>query len=144
MTNINGQTIAAEDAYLTAHEVAPGYFLERVRFFERKYQTEFQGGWGDFLGAYTQGRTDQANLDFDEWAFFCEHFMRELTESWRRPPVGCSDSLEKPEANSGFSFIGGIPCSIQKNISRVWKRRFRIPIVGVGLRRLDQAQITRK
>ena len=123
MTNINGQTIAAEDAYLTAHEVAPGYFLERVRFFERKYQTEFQGGWGDFLGAYTQGRTDQANLDFDEWAFLCEHFMcehfmRELTEPWR-PPVGCSDFPEKPEANSGFSFIGGIHCLIQKNISRV-------------------------
>jgi hypothetical protein len=138
MTNNIGQNIAGEDSYLTAHEVAPGYFLERIRFFEQKYQNEFRS-WRDFLVAYTLGRTDQDNLDYDEWAFLCEHFMEELTQPLR-PPSGCADFQEKPEINSGFSIKGGIPCLNLKTILIAWKRQSPTPTVEVGRKRLGQAQ----
>jgi len=114
MTNFISFDVATDEAYLAAHEVKREHFLSRVSFFEGKYRDAFPGGWRDFLVAYTLRRTDHDNLDYDEWAFLCEQFERELTE-WR-PPDSCADSQEKPEATSGFSFWGQIHCVI--NLTR--------------------------
>ena len=81
MTNINGHCIAAEPFDLAAHEVEPGYFKIQMERFEQLYHCEFPGGWGEFFNAYSAGTTDQGNLDFEEWAFLCEHFRRELSNS---------------------------------------------------------------
>jgi hypothetical protein len=115
MTNFISFDVATDEAYLAAHEVKREQLFNRVGFFEAKYRDVFPGGWRDFLVAYTLRRTDHDNLDYDEWAFLCEQFEKELTEPWR-PPDSCADSQEKPEATSGFSFGGQIHCLI--NLTR--------------------------
>jgi len=103
---------------LSSYEVEPGYFQEQSLEYEKKYKREFPGGWGEFFGLYSSGRTDKGNLDYDEWAFLCEHFMiQELTHS--SSPPGKRDSCrEEPETISGFSFAGEAfvrPYSVLRN-----------------------------
>jgi hypothetical protein len=81
MTNINGHDIAFEEFDISAHALAPGYFDDRIHHFEEQYRTVFPLGWGEFLDAYSNGRTDKGNLDYDEWAFLCEHFLRDAFHS---------------------------------------------------------------
>ena len=119
MTIFNS-SVQAEIGILSACEVSDNPFLQRISFFEQKYRDKFQGGWVEFYFAHTLGKTDESNLDYDEWAFLCEHFMKELTESWR-PPGGDVNSQEKPELNSGFSFAGDtITCLTLTNTLIVW------------------------
>jgi hypothetical protein len=111
MTNINGHDIAFEEFDIDAHALAPGYFDDRMRQFEEQYRKEFPNGWGEFLAAYSNDRTEKGNLDYDEWAFLCEHFLRNAFP-WQ-PPGECTDFQEKPELISGFSFGGGSLCLIR-------------------------------
>ena len=104
--------------YLTAHEVQPGCFLARIHVFEEQYRTEYPGGWREFQVAYSLDLADQENLDFDEWAFLCEHFAQELTQP--SPPGVFTDVQEKPEFNSGFSFGGMVRCSTRQITSKAW------------------------
>ncbi len=122
MTNYINHGETMEQTYLLAHEVTQRQFLDRVQFFEHKYTDVFPNGWRDFLVAYTVGQTDEENLDYDEWAFLCEQFARELTEPWR-PPGSCADSQEKPETTSGFSFGGVTDCLIRRITSSAWTAR---------------------
>jgi hypothetical protein len=109
MTNINGHYIAVEDFDPDAHALAPGYFRDRMTYFEEHYRGTYRTGWGEFFAAYSNGLTEKGNLDYDEWAFLCEHSMRELTQRFE-PPGVCVSFREKPEADSGFSIRGGTPC----------------------------------
>jgi len=130
MTILNSST-TAEKGFLSAYEVDSIAFLDRISFFEQKYQAQFQGGWSEFYLAYTTGQVDGSNLDYDEWAFLCEHFMKELTESWR-PPGFCVDSQERPETNSGLSFAGRIiECLTRRSISLMWSERLTNGIITV-------------
>jgi hypothetical protein len=122
MTNINGHYIALEDFDIDAHALAPGYFHDRMIYFEEQYRQKFQTGWGEFFAAYSNGRTEKGNLDYDEWAFLCEHCMRKLTQPFQ-PPGICVGSREKPETDSGFSIEGGLHCLIRFDISRLWRKR---------------------
>jgi hypothetical protein len=106
MTNINGHYIAIENFDVDAHAVAPGYFDDRIAHFEQQFRNEFPQGWPEFYAAYSIGNVERTNLDYDEWAFLCEHFLRKLTETWQ-PPGACVGSPEKPEIDSGFSIGGG-------------------------------------
>jgi hypothetical protein len=106
MTNINGHYIAIEDFDVDAHALAPGYFNDRMTYFEEQFKDKFPTGWGEFFAAYSIGKTEKGNLDYDEWAFLCEHFLRKLTQPWE-PPGICVSSREKPEIDSGFSIEGG-------------------------------------
>lgn len=117
MTNINGHNIAIEDFDIDAHALAPEYFRERMSHFENQYHDRFQTGWGEFFAAYSNGLTEKGNLDYDEWAFLCEHFMR---KSWQ-PPGICIGSHEKPEIDSGFSIGGRNRCLTRSHISPMWK-----------------------
>jgi len=111
------------------HIVQEQYFRDRWNYFQEVYKNEYPGGWAMFYAAYLNGCTDPANLDYDEWAFLCEHFMRDLTQSWQ-PPGNCSDFQEKPEANSGFSFVRQNRCSIRISISET--SRMQLKVAGVG------------
>ncbi len=113
----NFLTHSLDDAFdLSAHTVKPGHFRSRLDFLEQKYRLEFKEGWGEFFAMYSKGRTPKGNLDYDEWAFLCEHFMEELTQTW--PPGGyCEEFQERPEAISGFSFAGRGFCLIRKSTS---------------------------
>jgi len=121
MTNINGHCIAIEDFNIDAHGLAPEYFEQRLGQFEKQYREKFPKGWPEFYAAYSKGDTDVNNLDFDEWAFLCEHFLRKKTQTWQ-PPGMCVSSSEKPEAVSGFSFVGGgFHCLTRSNILHISK-----------------------
>jgi hypothetical protein len=132
MTNINGHYIAIEDFDFDAHALAPGYFEERIAQFESQYRDKFPSGWPQFFAAYSSGKLETECLDYDEWAFLCEHFMRELTQTWQ-PPGTCVSSREKPEVASGFSFGGGchwlsqllIPSSTSASSKRRWNHATR-------------------
>lgn len=100
--NINGHNIAVEDFDPAVHTLDPGYFDARMRHFEEKYKAEFRDGW-EFYDAYSNGRTDTGNLDFEEWSFVCEQLLGAMTESWQ-PPGKCAIVYERPELNSGLSF----------------------------------------
>ncbi len=58
------------------------YFLDRIHELEVKYRDQWEG-WEEFLSAYSNNRVDRNNSDFDEWAFLCNHFKVDLTESGR-------------------------------------------------------------
>jgi hypothetical protein len=118
MTNINGHDIAFEEFDINVHALAPGYFDDRMRHFEEQYHKDFPNGWGEFFAAYSNGLTDKGNLDYDEWAFLCEHFLRNAF-LWR-PPGECLALQEKPEINSGFSFEGRNLCLIRFNTLPSW------------------------
>lgn len=118
MTNINGHDIAFEEFDINVHALAPGYFDERMRHFEDQYRQEFRHGSGEFLDAYSKGRTDKGNLDYDEWAFLCEHFLRNAFSG--QPPNEDVVNQEKPEMISGFSFEGESSCLIRVNTSPLW------------------------
>lgn len=123
MTNINGHSIVLEDFDIDAHALAPEYFDERMTHFEEQYHDKFHDGWGEFFAAYSNGRTEKGNLDYDEWAFLCEHFMRKWAQPcWQQPPGVYAGSREKPEIDSGFSIEGGLSCLIRFDISGWWKR----------------------
>ena len=73
-----GHYIAVQgDFHPDTHALAPGYFRDRMTYFEQHYRGAYRTGWGEFFAAYSNGLTDKGNLDYDEWAFLCEHFMRE-------------------------------------------------------------------
>jgi len=121
MTNINGHDIAFEEFDIDAHALAPGYFDDRMRHFEEQYRKDFPHGSGEFFDAYSNGRTDKGNLDYDEWAFLCEHFLSNAFPG--QPPGECVDIPEKPESISGFSFGGESLCLIRVNTSPLWTER---------------------
>jgi hypothetical protein len=100
MMNINGHNISVEDFDPTVHTLDPGYFDARMRHFEEKYRSDFRGGSGEFFEAYSNGRADPGNLDFEEWSFLCEHFLRAV----ERPPGECDTFHVGPELISGLSF----------------------------------------
>lgn len=106
MTNYLMSTNTETQDIVDTHVVEVSYFIGRVHTFESKYHEEFPGGWGEFFADFLNGKTDKGNLDYDEWGFLCEHFMKELTQSPFEPPGDCADSQEKPEAYSGFFFCG--------------------------------------
>jgi hypothetical protein len=89
---------------MASHVMARGHFREKIEAYQDTYRNQFPGGWGEFFAAYSKRLTPKGNLDYDEWAFLCEHFMEELTQSG--PPGDCDHFHEKPESTSGF-FIGG-------------------------------------
>jgi len=97
----------AEQFDLAQFEVEEGYFIAQVGRYEEKYKEEYPHGWGEFFAAYLSGRADEGNLDYDEWAFLCEHFMSQL---WIPPGDPYSPFHEKPETISGFSFLGDKRC----------------------------------
>jgi hypothetical protein len=121
MTNINCSYEEKKTFDLSAFRVEVGYFRHQVDVFANKYQSEFEG-WGDFYARYANGLVDKGNLDYDEWAFLCEHFMKELTVSGE-PPGNSVDLHEKPETFSGFCFLGELRCLIQQLISVRLRRR---------------------
>ena len=129
MTNFTSEEMTLQEFCLADHAVEPEYFLNQVKHFEEKYQEQFPEGWNEFYVAYSLGITDKGILDYDEWAFLCQHFMRELTQSWQ-PPGEASQAQERPEANSGFSFEGRTSCSIHSNISGASKENS--PAVRAG------------
>lgn len=129
MTNINGQTIAFEEFDVDAHALAPEYFDDRMHHFEEMYHKTFPGGWGEFFDAYSNGHTEKGNLDFDEWAFLCEHFLRKLTRAWQ-PPGVCVDFLEKPETVSGFSIVGGTSCLMRLDTLLLWTEKSGTALTG--------------
>lgn len=94
---------------LASFEVDSGYFKEQIGRYEEQYRAEYPHGWGQFFAAYSNGETDKGNLDYDEWAFLCEHFMR---QSWTPPANLRAECNGKPETNSGFFFVGAKYCSI--------------------------------
>lgn len=93
------------------------FFLNRIRAFERQYRMD----WDQFLSRYKAGKleNDGAHMsDYSEWAFLCHSFMPQLLCDLVDPtidtgPPECTNSeRQKPEANSGFSFLEGKSCSI--------------------------------
>lgn len=107
MNNIEEITSAFD---LNSYAVAPGYFHSQLLCFEEKYREEFKDGWGQFYAAYLKGLTNKSNLDYDEWAFLCEHFLK---ESWQ-PPGRCTEFHEEPEKSSRaflleFTFVRSAP-----------------------------------
>jgi hypothetical protein len=100
-----------QDCESNSQVVQSGYFRDRMSYFQEHYKDKFPKGWGEFFAAYSNRCTDEGNLDYDEWAFLCEHFMRERT-SWQ-PPENCAESREKPETISGFYFVWGKTCLTQ-------------------------------
>jgi hypothetical protein len=123
MMNINGHNIAVENFDPAVHVLEPGYFDARRHHFEEQYKSTFPAGSGQFFDAYSNGDTDLGNLDFEEWAFICEHFLVSITESWC-PPSECAKLQEKPESNSGFSFGRGNPWFIRCcDISTLWTKQ---------------------
>ena len=112
---MSSQVETVEQFDLASFEVDSGYFKSQIAAFAEKYRSLYPNGWGQFYAAYLNKQTDQENLDYDEWAFLCEHFMSQL---WT-PPLSPSLPLhEKPEITSGFSILGELPsCLIPMPIS---------------------------
>ena len=104
---------------LSVNFVQSDYFLERIQQFEIKYKDEYNG-WGAFLSDYSKGLADRDNSDFDEWAFLCEHFLEDLIESGddTGPPGAKKYAPQKPESDSGFSFLES-KCSTRSTTSRL-------------------------
>jgi hypothetical protein len=102
---------------LASFEVDSGYVKSQIDLYEEKYRAEFSHGWGEFFAAYSKGLTDNSNLDYDEWAFLCEHFMH---QSWTPPERLEMICHERPEAISGLSILGGSYCLIPMRTSRNW------------------------
>ena len=124
---------------INAHKVEPGYFKKEWIEFEVKYRSEYPNGWGQFYAEYLKGNTDPCNLDYDEWAFLCEHFMAEELScgEYGFPPGAATSHQEKPESASGFSFAGEGHCSIPTSISRALIGIF--PAAENGLRYSGQS-----
>ena len=130
-----------EEFDLSAHWVATGHFYAQISVYEEMYRESYPEGWGDFLAKYSKGETDPSNLDYDEWAFLCEHFMQRLTQG--EPPGSEVDCQEKPENVSGFSFgrkvIFGEPyCLIHKYISARSSKRLHLVDARNGLKPAGQ------
>lgn len=98
------------------------FFLNKIRAFERQYRM----GWDEFLSKYKAGKLDDVGAhisDYSEWAFLCNSFMPELLYDLVDPaidtgPPECVNSeRQKPEGNSGFSFLEGEFCLISTCIS---------------------------
>jgi hypothetical protein len=139
MTNIiNNESLEMRHQESSTHVVESGYFRERMHHFEDQYRAAYPRGWGEFFADYSNGKTDEENLDYDEWAFLCEHFMRELTGS-SQPPGDCGESQERPERFSGLSFLGDTICSIQISISQTSNAR--LTDLSVGREQSAQNQI---
>lgn len=115
MNNSLINNVAVEATDLPSGIVQRGYFRSRLDFFEAKYIAAFPRGWGQFFMQYSKGKTPPGNMEYDEWAFLCEHFWEELTQSW--PTGDCENSKEEPEVISGFSFEGRIHCLTGKSTS---------------------------
>ncbi len=96
------QVETAEQFDLASFEVDNGYFKEQNTRYEERYRDQFPNGWGEFFAAYSKGEVDKGNLDYDEWAFLCEHFM---SQSWA-PPGSSATCHERPEMISGFFVFG--------------------------------------
>lgn len=90
------------DAILGVNFVQSGFFLNRIKEFERKYGMD----WEQFMAQYCAGGLPQKceNTDYEEWAFLCNNFMAELLKPAEAgPPLDeSSPKHEKPEADSGF------------------------------------------
>jgi hypothetical protein len=120
MTNINGHNIAIEDFDIDAHALAPEYFSNRMSYFEERFHDKFPTGWGGFFEAYSDGLTEAGNLDYDEWAFLCEHFLR---KPWQPPGICFGGPHEKPETDSGFSIGWSNYCLTHSDTSISSKER---------------------
>lgn len=83
----------------SAYAVNPGYFQTRMDFFATRYAATF-AHWSAFYAAFTKKELPYS-LDYEEWAFLCEQFLYEQTET--SPPCGCIDHKERPESDSGLS-----------------------------------------
>lgn len=98
---------------LSAYAVQPTYLRARMEFFASKYEKAFPH-WTDFFAAYSRKELPPDNLDYDEWAFFCEQLVYQDTES--SPPCDCIEFKEGPES-SGPSHWRAKSCSIQQPTS---------------------------
>lgn len=93
----------SNNAAFSVNFVQASYFLVRIQEFEAKYKQD----WGEFLADYSLGKSDPNNSDYEEWAFLCRHFGKELIESERDdPPDHKIEVIQKPESDSGFCFFG--------------------------------------
>lgn len=116
MNTLNSQAEAAQQFDLKNFEVEAGYFKTQMDRFEEMYRTEFPSGWGEFFAAYSIGQVDKTNLDYDEWAFLCEHFMYQ-SWAWDPPEDPTDPHREKSETISGFSVLGENSCLTRTRIS---------------------------
>jgi hypothetical protein len=94
----------SDDRILNVTFVQSGFFVDRIRYFEGKYEMQ----WGQFLAQYTTGALEScSNTDFAEWAFLCNNFMSELLKPDEAgPPVlEANPDRQKPERDSGFFIV---------------------------------------
>ena len=117
MTIINGHQIALEDFDIGLHALPQGYFDQLLAGFEEQFKSAFPSGWPEFYAKYSSGELDPGNVEYEEWAFVCEHFLREHTRTCEPPGMGIN-SREEPESNSGSSFGGKQFCLILSHTSR--------------------------
>jgi hypothetical protein len=120
MTNINGHQIAIEDFDIAVHALPLGYFENKLNELEEQNRSDFPNGWPEFYAKYSKGELDGANLEYDEWAFVCEHFLRDHTRPCEPPGISIN-ACEEPELSSGFSFGGRCLCSILSHTSKSLK-----------------------
>jgi hypothetical protein len=98
-----------KEAMLTMNYVTADFFLNRIREFEKRYEMT----WMEFVAEYSKGAlpgTCQDNSDYAEWNFLCSKFTAELLKSSESSPPAREENFEgqKPEAISGFCFIGEV------------------------------------
>lgn len=97
---------------LNVNFVDEDFFVRKIRVFERQYQMP----WDEFLSNYKAGKLENADAnssDYSEWAFLCRSFMPQLLSDLvdTGPPECFTPERQKPESNSGFSFLARRICS---------------------------------
>jgi hypothetical protein len=94
---------------IQAQSVSAEYFIEMVRGYEVKYQTD----WLTFYTDHEHSR-EELNEDFSDWLFLCKAYFGDLVAANGPPKEGCS---QRPEPDSGRSYLRANIISLARRYS---------------------------